>query len=142
MSMDWNKIDEFLRALGVERGDHEVPQPIAEVSLMTVLQQSHQHNAFYRIDLYEARLELLVLVPHDQMPLKFHFYRVQLSELHPLHDALTRFLKYRGSASFERSREVPEWHLVSALVESMKALFWEGQETAQFASEICVQKIC
>lgn len=142
MSMDWKKIDEFLRSLGVERGDHEGSQPTAETPLMTVLQQSQQHNAFYRIDLYEARLELLVLVPHDQTPLKFHFYRVLLSELHPLRGALTRLLDYRGSTRFERSREVPEWHLVSALVESMKALFWEGQETSQFAPEIDVQKIC
>lgn len=142
MSMNWNEIDAFLHSLGVEReGDH-VPQPIAVTPLMTVLQQSHQHNAFYRIDLYEARLELLVLVSHDQVPLKFHFYRVQLSELHPLRGALTRLLNYRGSARFERSREVPEWHLVSALVESMKVLFWEGQETSQFAPEIDVQKIC
>jgi hypothetical protein len=144
MELDWTKIKEFLRSLGVEMEGSEADtthNPSAEPRL-TWLQKSHEHQAFYRIDFLETGPQLLVLLPTDQTPLKFHFYLVQWSEEHPLGDALSRLVKYQGSSGFERQREVAEWHLLHAMIEIMKALFWEGQETSQFPSEIMVQKIC
>jgi hypothetical protein len=143
MSMDWNKLRDFLHTLGVEWGGSDISQVIPEEPLLTVLQRAHDHDAFYRIDWLETTgPELLVLLPNNQTPLKFHFYRVQLSETHPLGDALTRLLQYQGSDGFEQRREIPEWHLLHAMVETMKALFWAGQDISQFPPEIIVQKIC
>jgi hypothetical protein len=143
MSMDWNKLRDFLRSLGVEWEGSDAPQAGPEEPLMTILQKSYDHEAFYRIDwLEKTGPELLVLLPNNQTPLKFHFYRVQMSETHPLTDVLTRLMEYQGSEGFEQKREVPEWHTLSALIETMKALFWMGYETSRFPSEISVEKIC
>jgi hypothetical protein len=156
MSMDWNKFKEFLRNLGVEwESDAQIPKTIpaewesdaqglhrtAEEPLITVLQRSHDHEALYRVDWLQTGPELLVLLPTQQATLKFHFYRVTLSTTYPLGDALTRLIHYQGSAGFEQRRDVAEWHLLHATVETMKALFWTGQETSQFPPEIIVQKI-
>lgn len=120
-----------------------MPQAAPEEPLMTILQRANDHEAFYRIDwLEKTGPELLVLLPNNHIPLKFHFYRVQMSETHPLTDVLTRLLEYQGSEGFEQKREVPEWHMLFALIETMKALFWEGYESSRFPSEIIVEKIC
>lgn len=143
MSMDWNKMREFLRSLGVEWESNNTSPAFPEEPLVTVLQRAGEHEAFYRIDwLEKTGPELLVLLPNNQTPLKFHFYRVQLSETYPLVDMLSRLLEYQGSEGFEQKRAVSEWHILSALVETMKALFWEGYETSRFPSEIIVEKIC
>jgi hypothetical protein len=142
MSMDWNKLKEFLRNLGVEWGSEaQIPQIVPEEPFITVLQRSHDHEAFYRLDWLETGPEMLVLLPNNQMPLRFSFYLVKLSETHPLREALTRVMNYQGSEGFEQERSVAEWHLLQATAETMKALFWAGQETSQFPSEIMVQKI-
>jgi hypothetical protein len=140
--MDWNKFQDFLRSLGVEWGDSDTLNSGPEEPLVTVLQRASDHEAFYRIDWFKTGLELLVLLPNNQTPLKFHFYRVQMSEKHPLADVLTRLQEYQGSEDFEEHRGVPEWHILSALVETMTVLFWIGYETSSFPSEIIVEKIC
>ncbi len=141
--MDWNKFKEFLRSLGVEMesNDTHTAQDLPEEPITTLLQRSHDHKALYRVDFLETGPELLVLLPNNQAPLKFHFYLVQLSATHPLGDAFIRLVNYQGSESFEQRREVAEWYQLHAMVETMKALFWAGQETSHFPSEITVQKI-
>lgn len=142
MSLDWDKFQNFLRNLGVDWGDRDEPEAVPEEPMITVLQRSSNHDALYRIDWLETGPELLVLLPTNQTPLKFHFYLVRLSETYPLSDALTRLLCYQGSKGFEQRRDGAEWHLFYAIIETMKSLFWVGQETSQFPSEITVQKIC
>jgi hypothetical protein len=142
--MDWNTFRDFLRSLNVEMegsSDGQRTQPPHEEPTLTILQKSHDHEALYRIDLVETIPQLLVLIPTNQAPVKFHFYQVLLSETHPLHSALAGLIGHRGSDLFEQEREVAVWQQFQALVESMKALFWAGQETAQFPPEITVQKI-
>ncbi len=142
--MDWNKLKEFLRQLGVEmeESDAQAQQVVPGEPVITLLQQARHHEAFYRIDVIETRVELLILLPDHCAPLKFHFYLVQLHESHPLFDVLARLVAYReGSEEFEQQREFIEWQILSALVETMKVLFWAGQETSRFPHEITVQKI-
>lgn len=142
MGIDWDKFGDFLRNLKVDLGNNDAPDIVPEEPMITVLQRSYDHEAFYRIDWLESGPELLVLLPTNQAPLKFHFYRVQFSETYPLNDALTKLLHYQGSVGFEQKREAAEWQLLSSMVETMKSLFWAGRETSQFPSEIIVQKIC
>lgn len=142
MNLDWKKLKEFLHTLGVELdGSDAQGPPEPEEPMIMYLQMSHQHQAVYRIDLLETGPELLVLLPTDQAPLKFHFYLVKLSEAHPLGDVLTKVMAYQGSEGFEQERSVAEWQLLHAMIEIMKALFWAGQETSHFPPEITVQKI-
>jgi hypothetical protein len=142
--MDWNTFKEFLRSLGVEMEGHErhAPPLVHAEPVITMLQRSRDHEALYRVDLIEARPQLLVLLPSNQAPLRFHFYLVELSESHPLGDVLERLISYQqGSEGFEQNRGFAEWQLLYAIVETMKVLFWAGLETSQFPHEITVQKI-
>jgi hypothetical protein len=142
MELNWKKLREYLHTLGVDfEGSEGQGPPDPEEPILMFLQMSHQHQAVYRIDLLETGPELLVLLPTDQAPLKFHFYLVKLSEARPLGDALIKLMAYQGSEGFEQERGVAEWQLLHAMVEIMKALFWAGQETSQFPPEITVQKI-
>jgi len=145
MNIDWNTFNEFLRTLGVEMTGSDAPVPPAtpEEPLMRILERAREHEAFYRVDWLEATgPELLVLLPTNQAPLKFHIFRVQMSESHPLHDALSQVMEYQGSEGFEQKREVAEYPLLHALVETMKALFWVGEATSDFPPEILVHKLC
>ncbi len=142
--MNWDILREFLRTLGVDwetsTASHTQAQ---EEPLLTIFQKASDHEAFYRIDWLEAvGPELLVLLPDHLAPLKFHFYRVHMSEMHPLAEIVTQLMRYQSGVGFEHSREVHEWHTFCALIESIKALFWMGYETSSFPVEITVEKIC
>lgn len=144
MELNWIKLKEFLRSLGVEFETSETDPPPAasEEPTLRILQRAQDHEAFYRIDWTGEDLELLVLMPNNHTPLKFSVYRVQLSNQHPLSKVITDVMTYQGSEGFEQTREVPEGHLLHTIVESMKALFWVGQDLSHIPPEITVQKIC
>ncbi|BCL79557.1 hypothetical protein ccbrp13_20220 [Ktedonobacteria bacterium brp13] len=139
MHLNWDKLREFLRSLGVDM-EVEDTQESAEESI-TLLQRSQDHEALYRVDFLETGPELLVLLPSMRVPFKFHFYLVTLRQDHPFSTAVGRLLDYQGSDDFEQMRELVEWHCLYAIVETMKALFWLGQETSQFPPEISVQRL-
>lgn len=144
MNPNSEEFEEFLRNLGVELGgDTRSPQFVHSEPFVTMLQQSRYHEAFYRVDWMETGPHLLVLIPANDAPLKFHFYRVQLSESNPLFDVMNRLVAYeRGSEGFEQERGFVEWQLLYSIVETMKTLFWQGLKTCDFPHEITIEMVC
>ena len=141
--MDWQHFRDFLHGLGVEMEESEIqafPIPSSEPTF-TLLQHSRDHDAFYRVDLTGTKPELMVLTPtHDNL-LRFHFYLVQPSSTHPLFGSLDRAAANQQWLAMEQIHEVIEWHILQAIVETMKVMFWIGLENAQFPDEIVVYKI-
>ncbi|HEU5378803.1 MAG TPA: hypothetical protein VFV38_25550 [Ktedonobacteraceae bacterium] len=142
--MDWQHFRDFLRELGVEMEEGEIPEVSTrsdEPPTFTLLQHSRDHEAFYRVDLIDdTKPELLVLIPTSDNPLRFHFYLVQPSSTHPLFGSLDRVAANRQGLAME-IHEAIEWHTLQAIIETMKALFWAGLETARFSHEIVVYKL-
>jgi hypothetical protein len=143
MHFNSDEFQQFLRDMGVEieHLNHQTPEfPEGEPSV-TMLQLSREYQAFYQLNLIQAIPQLRVVVPEKQGKLKFQIYLVQLSELHPLVPLFAQFTQYGGSREFERERDTAEWHLLFAIGEIMKDLFWAGAETSHFPPEITVQRL-
>jgi len=143
MDFKSDEFQQFLRDMGVEieHLNHPTPAfPEGEPSV-TMLQLSRDHQAFYQLNLIQAIPQLRVVVPEKQGRLKFQIYLVQLSEWHPLAALFVQLSQYGGSREFERERDTAEWHLLSAIGELMKDLFWAGTETSHFPPEITVQRL-
>jgi hypothetical protein len=145
MNLNSDEFHQFLRNMGVEiENDHqrnETPEfPDAEPSV-TMLQLSREYRAFYQLNLIQTIPQLRVVIPEKQGMLKFQIYLVQLSERHPLVTVFPLFSQYGGNREFERERDVAEWHLLYAIGEIMKDLFWAGVETSHFPPEITVVRL-
>jgi hypothetical protein len=111
-----------------------------EVSLF---QTSREHyGVFYRLDLIGALPQLRVYLPDDDGALKMRCYLVRAALGTPLHDWFLSARTHDGSAAFEDAREVAQQHLLFAVGELMKRLFWHGDiEELRFAEEIEVVRL-
>lgn len=111
-----------------------------EVSLF---QTSREHyGVFYRLDLIGALPQLRVFVPDDEGALKMRCYLVRAALGTPLHDWFLSARTHDGSAAFDDAREVAQQHLLFAVGELMKRLFWHGDiEDLRFAEEIEVVRL-
>jgi hypothetical protein len=143
MNID-EQLENFLADLGVEmeRSKHEQfdENSIPEVS---IFQASRDHyGVFYRLDIIEQKPQLRIMVPVESGALKMEMYIVRMSERIPVNPWFTALAAYRGSSAFERGREAAQQHLLYAIAEMMKQLFWAGDlSSMSFPSEIDVSRL-
>lgn len=138
------QLENFLADLGVEmeRSEHEQHDEgsIPEVS---IFQSSRDHyGVFYRLDIIEQMPQLRVSIPVENGVLKVEMFLVRLSAQTPLCDLFTGIAAYSGSPAFERGRDAVLQHLLYAVAEMMKQLFWSGDlESMNFPPEIDVRRL-
>ena len=140
MNID-EQLENFLAGLGVEmeynsqESQHNDDASIPEVS---IFQASRDHyGVFYRLDLIDQKPELRIMIPVDRGDIKTDMYLVRLSDLTPLNACFIEMSAYQGSDAYEHGREATLQHLLYAVAEMMKQLFWSGDiQTLTFTPEI------
>lgn len=138
------QLGKLLEDLGVEmeQPDHQQHQEdtLPEIS---IFQSSRDHyGVFYRLDIIDQVPQLRIIVPVDNGPLKMEVYLVQMSARLPLNSWFSGVATYSGSAAFEQGREAALQHLLYAVSEMMKQLFWSGDlDSMTFAPEVEVQRL-
>ena len=138
MNID-EQFEQFLAELGVEmeQPEERLHDGAPEIS---IFQASREHyGVFYRLDIINAAPELRIMVPVDTGEAKMDIYLVRLSQLTPLNACFGQMSAYEGSPAYEQGREATLQHLLYAVAEMMKQLFWSGDlESMVFPPEIQV----
>lgn len=143
MNID-EQLKNFLADLGVEmeHPPHEQHQEnsIPEVS---IFQASRDHyGVFYRLDIIEQTPQLRIMLPIERGALKTEMYLVCMSEQTPINSWFPSLAAYHGTPTFERGREIAQQHLLYAIAELMKQLFWAGDLSSMaFPAEIEVSRL-
>ena len=121
-----------------EQNDDDTTLP--EVS---IFQASRDHyGVFYRLDIIDSMPQLRILVPIEHGAVKMEMYLVRMSSSLPLNAWFSGVATYRGSIAFEKGREAALQHLLYAVAEMMKQLFWSGDLNAMtFPPELDVCRI-
>lgn len=149
-----DQLESFLADLGVEmeqaghdyeyghEGGHEQYDETS-VPEVSIFQASRDHyGVFYRLDMIEHKPELRVIVPVEQGLLKMEVYLVRLSDASSLASGFLGMTGYEGSSAFGRTRDASMQHLLYAVAELMKQLFWSGDlNTLCFPEEIAVRRL-
>ncbi len=138
------QLGKLLADLGVEM-EHPADHHPQEDSLpeVSIFQSSRDHyGVFYRLDIIDQAPQLRIIVPIDNGPLKMEVYLVQMSERLPINAWFAGIASHNGSPAFERGREAALQHLLYAVAEMMKQLFWSGDlDSMTFPPEIDVQRL-
>ena len=138
------QLGKLLEDLGVEM-EHPTDRPFQEDSLpeVSIFQSSRDHyGVFYRLDMIDQTPQLRIIVPIDNGPLKMEIYLVRMSEQLPINAWFAGIAAHAGSQAFERGREAALQHLLYAVAEMMKQLFWAGDlDGMTFPPEIDVQRL-
>lgn len=138
------QLGKILADLGVEM-EHPADHRHQEDSLpeVSIFQSSRDHyGVFYRLDIIDQMPQLRIIVPIDNGPLKMEVYLVQMSERLPINSWFAGIASHNGSTAFERGREAALQHLLYAVAEMMKQLFWSGDlDSMTFPPEIDVQRL-
>ena len=105
---------------------------------VSIFQASRDHyGVFYRLDIIDSQPELRVLIPVERGAVKMDVYLVHLSERMPLTIGFAELSSYQGSNAYEHGREATLQHMLYAVAEMMKQLFWSGDLTSlKFPPEI------
>jgi hypothetical protein len=144
MNID-EQLEKILANLGVEveRPTTQEDDNTLLAAEVSIFQSSRDHyGVFYRLDLVEGRPQLRVLTPVDAGITKVEIYLACLSTHTPISASLSAIYAYQGSDAFERGREAAEQHLLQAIGEIMKQLFWCGDlENLHFPPEIDVRRL-
>ena len=142
MNID-EQLENFLADLGVEMEHPEHEEYEQSVPELSIFQASRDHyGVTYRLDIIDRLPQLRIMVPIEHGALKMEMYLVRLSEDIPLNVWFAGMAKYQGSPAFERAREASLQHLLYAVAELMKQLFWSGDiEDMSFPSEIEVSRL-
>ena len=94
---------------------------------VSIFQASRDHyGVFYRLDIIDSQPELRVLIPVERGAVKMDVYLVRLSERMPLTIGFAELASYQGSNVYEHGREATLQHMLYAVAEMMKQLFWSG----------------
>ena len=122
------QLEKILADLGVEMEyaefEHYDENSVPEIS---IFQSSRDHyGVFYRLDIIDGKPELRVMVPNERGDTKMDIYLVRLSGISPLSVGFAEMTAYEGSAAYEHSREATLQHMLYAVAEMMKLLFWAG----------------
>ena len=142
------QLENFLAGLGVEMeynpqepNDHNTND--ASIPEVSIFQASRDHyGVFYRLDIIDALPQLRVLVPVEQGAIKMEMYLVCISTCMPVNAWFSSMASYEGSADFSRGRDAALQHLLYAVAEMMKQLFWSGDLNAmRFPPEIVVSRL-
>lgn len=108
----------------VSGNDDRVQDTVPEIS---IFQASRDHyGVFYRLDIIDAQPELRVMIPVEHGAIKMDMYLVRLSERMPLTVSFAELSAYQGSNAYEHGRETALQHMLYAVAEMMKQLFWSG----------------
>ena len=138
------QLGKLLEDLGVEM-EHSASQHPEEDSLpdISIFQSSRDHyGVFYRLDSIDQIPQLRIIVPIDNGLLKMEIYLVKMSAKLPLNAWFSGIAGYSGSKAFETGREATMQHLLYAVAEMMKQLFWSGDlESMTFPAELEVQRL-
>ncbi len=147
MNID-EQLEHFLAGLGVEMeqnpqepGDHfDDESSLPEVS---IFQASRDHyGVFYRLDIIDTLPQLRIMVPIEQGAIKMEMYLVRMSTRIPLNAWFSGVASYDGSPAFAKGRDAALQHLLYAVAEMMKQLFWSGDlNTMTFPAEIVVSRL-
>jgi hypothetical protein len=79
------------------------------------------------------------MIPVDRGDVKTDIYLIRLSDLTPLNATFVEMSGYQGSDAYEHGHEAILQHLLYAVAEMMKQLFWSGNlQTLNFPPEIKV----
>ena len=142
------QLENFLETLGVEmeyksedsRDHFDDNDSIPEIS---IFQASRDHyGVFYRLDIIDAMHQLRVMIQVEQGAVKMEMYLVRISSRQPLNAWFAGVASYQGSSAFEKGREAALQHLLYAVAEMMKQLFWSGNlHTMSFPPEIDVRRV-
>lgn len=138
MNID-EQFDKFLENLGVEmERPEEKYYPDESIPEMSIFQASRDHyGVFYRLDIIDRRPELRIMVPVDKGDVKMDIYLVRLSDRTPLNASFAELSVYEGSVAYEHGREASLQHMLYAVAEMMKQLFWSGDlQRMNFPGEI------
>jgi hypothetical protein len=122
------QFEDFLAELGVEM-ERPIEKQFNGDSLpeISIFQASRDHyGVFYRLDIIDRKPELRVMVPNDKGEAKMDIYLVRLSEQSPFNRSMSELADYEGSAAYEHGREASLQHMLYAVAEMMKPLFWSG----------------
>jgi hypothetical protein len=141
------QVEHLLANLGVEmdhaeegRGAEDSDDSVPEIS---IFQSSRDHyGVFYRLDIIDELPQLRVILPVEYGALKIEMYQVRISPQTPLHSSFASMANYHGSVSFEQGRDASLQHLLYAIAEMMKQLFWAGNlDSMTFPPEIEVRRL-
>jgi len=138
------QLEKILANLGVEMEyaayEQNDENSVPEVS---IFQSSRDHyGVFYRLDIIDQLPQLRIMVPVENGALKVEIYLVRLSTETPLPRWFTGIASYHGSPVFEHGREGTLQHLLYAVAEMMKQLFWSGDlDSMHFPPEIDVERL-
>ena len=138
------QVQNILADLGVEmehpEHEHGDENGVPEVS---IFQASRDHyGVFYRLDIIDSVPQLRIMVPVEHGAIKMEMYLVRMSERVPVNGLFSKLDNYDGSAPFEQGREAALQHLLYAVAEIMKQLFWSGDlSEMSFPSEIDVRRL-
>ena len=143
MNID-EQFEDFLAGLGVEMERSEDRQLNSDaIPEISIFQASRDHyGVFYRLDIVDRKPELRIMVPVDKGHVKMDIYLVHLSDRTSLNVCFNELALYEGSAAYEHGREASLQHLLYAVAEMMKQLFWSGDlQYMSFPSEIEVRPL-
>lgn len=139
------QLENLLADLGVEmeRPEHEEYDHENAIPEVSIFQASRDHyGVSYRLDIIDRLPQLRIIVPIEHGALKMEMYLVRLSERMPINIWFAGVANYTGSNAFERAREASLQHLLYAVAEMMKQLFWSGDmDTMNFPPEIEVSRL-
>ena len=138
------QVEKILANLGVEMEYAEYEQHNENsVPDISIFQSSRDHyGVFYRLDIIDQMPQLRIMMPVENGALKMEMFQVLLSMNTPLHTWFKGISSYHGSLAFERGREGTLQHLLYAVAEMMKQLFWSGDLYSMvFPPEIDVRRL-
>ena len=141
------QLEQILSGLGVEmeRNTPEQHNPFDDSSIpeVSIFQASRDHyGVFYRLDIIDSLPQLRIMVPIEHGAVKMEMYLVRFSRSMPLNETFAGMASYSGSPAFEKGREAALQHLLYAVAELMKQLFWSGDLNAMtFPPELDVCQV-
>src|SRR6266516_6911688 len=145
MNID-DQLENFLAGLGVEmeyNSQESQSNDDASIPEVSIFQASRDHyGVFYRLDIIDSIPQLRVMVPIEHGAVKMEMYLVRMSSRLPLNTWFSGVVTYKGSIPYEKGREAALQHLLYAVAEMMKQLFWSGDLNAMtFPPEIDVCRV-
>ena len=145
MNID-EQLENFLAGLGVEmeyNSQESQYNDDASIPEVSIFQASRDHyGVFYRLDIIDSMPQLRVMVPIEHGPVKMEMYLVRMSSSLPFNAWFSGVASYQGSPAFEKGREAALQHLLYAVAEMMKQLFWSGDlNSMSFPVEIDVCQV-
>ena len=141
-ALDDNAFDAS-RPAAVARPDTATPAPDTQaIAEMTLFQTSREHyGVFYRLDLIGGLPSLRIFSPDEENAMRMRCHLVRPSETAPMRAWFSSTRAHAGSATYDEARETTEQHLLFAAGESLKRLYWSGEQEGHYASEIEVHRL-